>query len=105
MPMVLAPPALIKWDSVVMTSHTSGTQKWTRWMSLTRHQVGLEFLDALDIEQALLEDLVLGVEQAFLPFRVGGADGPVEGREKNQTGFMLGTDHGSSRRCAPADGL
>ena len=45
--------------------------------------------DVLKIEESLLEDLILGIEKTFLPFRVVRRDGPVEGREKDQTGAFL----------------
>ena len=48
------------------------------------HQVRLELDDAVDIQQALFENLVLGIEQAFLPLGMRRADGPVKGREKDQ---------------------
>ena len=57
-------------------------------------EIGLELVDPLDVEKALLEDLILGVKEPFLPLGVVGADGPVKGREKDQSGFMRGTRHG-----------
>jgi hypothetical protein len=56
---------------------------------LDGHQVGFVFEDAVDIQQPLFEHLVLGIEQPLLPLGMGGADGPIEGREKNETGFVF----------------
>ena len=39
--------------------------------------------DALDVEEALLFQLVAGVEQALLPLGMRRGDGPVEGREEH----------------------
>jgi len=58
-----------------------------------RDQIGFVFNKPLDIEQPFFEDLVLGVEQPFFPFRVSIADGPVKGREKDQSRFHLGVEH------------
>ena len=52
-------------------------------------QVGFVFGDAFDVEDALFAQLVLRVEQALLPFRMGGADGPVEGRKKHHAKLVL----------------
>ena len=60
------------------------------------HRIRLELDDALDVEEALLQNLVLGVEQPLLPFRVGRADGPVEGREEHQSDFVLSAQHRAS---------
>ena len=89
MPMVLAPPALMKCDSV-MTAERVGHAEMNPLDIVDVDQVGLEFDDAVDVQQPLLENLVLGIEQALFPLGMGGADGPVEGREKNQAGFMFG---------------
>jgi hypothetical protein len=58
-------------------------------------QVRLVFVYAFDIQQTLFEHLVLRIEQALFAFRVGGADSPVIGRKKDETGFVFGTQHGS----------
>ena len=55
---------------------------------LDRGQSRLVLHDVLEIQQPLLEDLVLRVEQALLPFRVGGRDGPVEGGEEDEPRFF-----------------
>ncbi len=61
---------------------------------LGRGQVGLEFGDAGDVEDAFLAQLVLGVEQPFLALGVGGGNGPVVGREKDDAKGMPGLQHG-----------
>ena len=55
---------------------------------LDRGQSGLVLHDVLEVEQPLLEDLVLRVEQALLPLRVGGRDGPVEGGKEDEPRFF-----------------
>ena len=57
------------------------------------HGVRLELDDPLDVEQALLEDLVLGVEQPLLPFGMVRTDGPVVGRKENQSDLILRSQH------------
>ena len=55
---------------------------------LDRGQARLVLDDILEVEQPLLEDLVLRVEQALLPLRVGGRDGPVEGGKEDEPRFF-----------------
>jgi len=57
---------------------------------LDRDQVRLVFENAFDIQQPLFEHLVLRIQQALFTFRVGWADGPIKGREKDKTGFVFG---------------
>jgi hypothetical protein len=59
------------------------------------HGVRLELDDPLNVEQALLEDLVLSVEQPLLAFGMVRADGPVVGRKENQADLILRSQHGS----------
>jgi len=58
-----------------------------------RGQVGLDLGDAGDVEDALLPQLVLGVEQALLAFGMGGGDGPVEGRKEHDPQRTGGLQH------------
>ena len=53
-------------------------------------QHGIEFYHAFDVQDSFFEDLILSIEQTLLPFRMGLAYGPVEGREQNERGFSLG---------------
>ena len=62
-------------------------------------QVGLEFGYARDVEDAFLAQLVLGVEQAFLALGMGGRDGPVVGREKDDPQGMAGFQHCLDTAC------
>ena len=55
------------------------------------HKVGLEFENAIDIQQALFKDLILGVEQPLFPLGMRWADSPVKGWEEDQPGFMFGS--------------
>jgi len=63
---------------------------------LYSHRIRFEFRDALDIEDPFFEDLVLGVKQPLFSFRMGGIDGPVEGGEEDETGFVFGCQRLSS---------
>ncbi len=58
-----------------------------------RGQVGLDFAYAGDVEDAFLAELVLGVEQALLAFRVGRGNGPVKGRKKYDAQGARGLQH------------
>jgi len=49
---------------------------------------GLVLVNILEIQEALLEDLILGVEETLLPFGMVGRDGPIEGGKKDQTGTL-----------------
>jgi hypothetical protein len=62
---------------------------------LYRHQVGLVFGDTADIQHPLFKHLVLGIEQALFPFGMRRADGPVESRKEDETGFAVCFKHGS----------
>ena len=59
------------------------------------HQ-GTVFADALDVEDAFLPELVLGVEEALLALGVGRRDGPVEGREEYDAEAVSCGEHGPS---------
>jgi hypothetical protein len=53
-------------------------------------QFGIEFHQALYVQDALLENLVLGIEQTFLSLRMGLTYGPIESWEENQPCFSPG---------------
>ena len=70
---------------------------------LRRCDPGFVFADIVKVEEAFLEDLILGVEEAFLPFRVVRRNGPVEGGEEDQTGsFSRFQRHRASPRLRSA---
>ncbi|EKD34727.1 MAG: hypothetical protein ACD_75C02216G0001 [uncultured bacterium] len=49
--------------------------------------------DILNILEAFFQQLVSGIEEAFLPFRVIGIDAPVECRKEDQSGLPGSTGH------------
>ena len=54
---------------------------------------GVEKCDLFYILKSLFNQLVFGVEQTFLPFRVGRADAPVKGGEEDEAGGMVRRRH------------
>ena len=50
---------------------------------LERHEAGPVLANALDVEKAFLLELIARVEQALLPLRMGGRNGPVKGGKED----------------------
>lgn len=59
------------------------------------------FDDALDIEEAFLEDLILRIEESLFAFRVAWRDSPVEGGEEDKPRPFLRFQHTVSPRSSP----
>ena len=85
---LMAPPADIMWDSVVTRRHV-GKAEMEPHHVLFGGDVRLVLDQAVDVEDPLLPELVLGVEEPLLPLRVRGGDGPVVGREENEPHAVL----------------
>ena len=71
---------------------------------LYRSDIGFEFHDPFDVENAFLEYLVLGVEEAFLALRMCWADRPVESREKYKARSSFCWEHFLSLKWRQAEG-
>ena len=56
-------------------------------------QFRIEKEDILNIFQTFFDQLISGIEEAFLTLRMIWADAPVKGRKEDQSGFVQGVGH------------